>query len=700
MALKAVTFGPFPEWWDRDPGEEFARIRRAGFNAIRVYERPDRAMLDLALEHELWVIVTLPWSWGRDFCYHHELFDEALAQQAGFLQELGNHPALALLLVANEIPPDMVRWMGAVRVRESLEQMIREARRIAPDVLYGYANFPTTEYLEPANADVTCFNVFLENQTAFEDYIAHLHVVAGDRPLMLGEIGLDTQSHDEERQREILEAQFFSASREGVAGVTVYAWSDAWQNNGREMTEWSFGLTRRDGSEKPALLALQKLSPMLVEVRPQVDQGTMISVIVCVYNGASRIADCLESLQKVNYRNYEVIVVDDGSEDESAAVAEEFDGVKVLREPHRGLSAARNAGARAAKGAWLAYTDDDCVVDEDWLGWAARLFRRNELGAIGGPNLVPQAKGWQEAAVESASGGPSHVLTSDTLAEHIPGCHFMIRRSVLLDLGGFDKRFTSAGDDVDLCWRLLDGGWKIGFAPQSYVIHRRRLSLWKYVKQQRGYGRAERALLEKWPQKFTRSGQIEWSGVIYSGAAARVSEGAFIYHGAMGAEPFQSLAVKVMPLRPLRTPYDQWWVRLGMRTAENVARLWRDWERSGAMMMRRARRSKRQRTTSRHGKWRRYSDDLVSRDRGMQLGMWAHESAEGLTRWDFLKRLRDAGWTPIADDMHWDLGRRGARLLIATEQSSENVTTTLFRLEAHADEYERREKRVRGVLGG
>lgn len=652
-------------------------------------------MLDFAQAHGLWVIATLPWGWGRDFLYHHRIFDEALHQQTRFLQELGDHPALAMLLVANEIPPDMVRWMRPVAVRESLEQMIREAREVAPDVLYGYANFPTTEYLEPANADVSCFNVFLEDEQAFANYLGHLHVVAGDRPLVLGEIGLDTQRNSEQDQADLLVAQVVAAFRTGVAGVTLYAWSDAWQNNGREMTEWSFGLTRRDGSPKPALERLGRTLPVFAEVRPQADQGVRISVVVCCYNGAERIGACLQSLQKLNYRNYEIIVADDGSEDDTADIAEAFNGVQVLRLKHRGLSAARNAGAHAATGEWIAYTDDDCVVDEDWLGWAATAFGEADVAAIGGPNLVPQAQGWQEAAVESAVGGPSHVLMSDRRAEHIPGCHFIVRRDVLLEIGGFDRRFVAAGDDVDLCWRLMEAGHEIAFVPQSYVIHRRRLTLWKYIKQQRGYGRAEAMLLRKSPERFARNGQIEWSGVIYTGSTARVSDGAIIYHGEMGVAPYQSLAMKVMPLRPLSAQYDRWWVRCCLQVAEWVAQEWRRWHRTGALEWRRWRRIRRRRTTG----WKTYADQMDAGQVKVEVVEWSVTSQDGLARWDFLEILRENDWYAHGDEMRWDVAKQGTKLLLATEQTEGSKTTTLFRAQVVKGQGERVRSELERVLG-
>jgi Predicted glycosyltransferases len=104
--------------------------------------------------------------------------------------------------------------------------------------------------------------------------------------------------------------------------------------------------------------------------------------------------------------------------------------------------------------------------------------------------------------VAAAPGGPIHVLLSDRRAEHIPGCNSAFRREALEAVGGFDRRFRAAGDDVDLCWRLQERGWSIGFSPSAMVWHHRRNSVRTYWRQQKGYGRAEAILERKWPERY------------------------------------------------------------------------------------------------------------------------------------------------------------------------------------------------------
>ena len=112
----------------------------------------------------------------------------------------------------------------------------------------------------------------------------------------------------------------------------------------------------------------------------------------------------------------------------------------------------------------IAYTDSDCVADPNWLIHLVHQLTRSGAAAVGGPNLTPE-DGWLAACVAAAPGQPTHVLVSDQVAEHIPGCNMAFRREALEAINGFDPQFRKAGDDVDICWRLQHEGLLITFAP-------------------------------------------------------------------------------------------------------------------------------------------------------------------------------------------------------------------------------------------
>ncbi len=92
-------------------------------------------------------------------------------------------------------------------------------------------------------------------------------------------------------------------------------------------------------------------------------------MIVCTHNGHAFLPECLRALSELRYPNYEVIVVDDGSKPGIEQIVRAAGNARYRQQPHRGLSAARNLGAKEARGEILAYTDDDCVPDRDWLDY-------------------------------------------------------------------------------------------------------------------------------------------------------------------------------------------------------------------------------------------------------------------------------------------------------------------------------------------
>jgi hypothetical protein len=118
-----------------------------------------------------------------------------------------------------------------------------------------------------------------------------------------------------------------------------------------------------------------------------------------------------------------------------------------------------------------------------------------------------------------------------------------VRRSRLEAIGGFDPRFRTAGDDVDLCWRLQERGWTVGFSPAALVWHHRRNSAPAYWRQQVGYGRAEALLEAKWPEKFNAAGHLSLSGRMYGRGQLAVlgDRRGRIYQGTWGRASFQSL---------------------------------------------------------------------------------------------------------------------------------------------------------------
>jgi GT2 family glycosyltransferase len=544
LHVRGVTYGTFRpfEGCAFPPQDtvrrDFKAMVEAGANALRTYLPPPRWLLDLADEYHLHVMVGLAWEQHVAFLDDSELTEEIVAKVVRQVRECESHPAVLCYAIGNEIPAPIVRWHGKDKVERFLERLYREAKAADPQALFTYVNYPTTEYLELPFLDLAAFNVFLEDEDTFESYLARLQNLCGDRPLLIAEVGIDSRRHGEEAQAEILDWQIRHAFGTGAAGVFVFSWTDEWHRGGHDVAEWDFGLVDRARRPKASLAAVRETfasTPFACD-----GPWPRVSVIVCTHNGASTLAECLEGVRGLSYPDFELIVVDDGSGDDSAAIAHTH-GATVVAMDHCGLSAARNAGVERSTGAIVAFLDDDAFPDPDWLRYLAAALREDGHAGVGGPNLPPE-DGAVAECVAAAPGGPIHVLISDREAEHVPGCNMAFRKAALEGIGGFDERFRVAGDDVDVCWRLQEAGWTLGFSAGAVVMHRRRDSIRRYLKQQYGYGKAEALLERKWPSRYNQVGSSRWSGRIYdsppSGTAGRR---AMVRYGTWGSGLFQSI---------------------------------------------------------------------------------------------------------------------------------------------------------------
>jgi len=556
-----VTYGPFPENKKGEPlpepeqaEEDFARMKDAGINALRVYHVPPRWMLDLAAQKGLYVLAGIPWPQHLCFLDQYEVCEAIKREVRKAARRHRGHSALLAWFIGNEIPSHIVRWHGLARVEKFLAELCAIIRAEDPDVLVTYANYPSTEYLELPFLDFLSFNLYLHDETSFSAYVKRLQNKAGALPLVLSELGMDSQRQGEEGQAAFLDWQLTRAFALGVSGTVAFAWTDEWATGGQTVADWAFGMVRADRTPKPAYeAAARAFSQPLPPLPPSLP---FISVVVCAYNAEATLPGCLASLAQLNYPKFEVIVVDDGSTDATGLLADahaaRFARFRVLHQPNLGLSAARNAGLHASAGTGsdlVAYTDADCEVDPHWLHYLALAMADNRFAAVGGPNLPPPEDNLTAACVAVSPGAPAHVLLSDDVAEHIPGCNMAFRKERLCEIGGFDPLYRVAGDDVDVCWRLQERGQRIGFAAAMCVWHHRRNTIRAYCKQQRGYGRAEALLIPKHTRRFNRLGDSRWQGHIYGDSSYYFLGRRFvIYHGPFGLGLFQTL------YRPLYSP--------------------------------------------------------------------------------------------------------------------------------------------------
>jgi GT2 family glycosyltransferase len=552
--VKGVSYGPFkpgPEGCPFPLGaaakRDFKVMCELGANTLRTFTPPPLEFLDLAAEAGLRVIVGVPWAQQVCFLEDPAMQRDARRRIGDAARQIGNHPAVFALFIGNETPPDVVRWQRADRVQDFMRSLYETAKSEAAETLVSYANFPPTEYLDLDFLDFLSFNIYLHREPDFRRYLMRLQNLAEDRPLLLSEFGLDSIRETPEGQAETLRWQVRAAFELGVAGSVIFSFTDDWYalswetGGGFQVEDWAFGLVDVERNPKPSFHAVQETFAAPIPAIPP--DPPMISVVVCSYNADRTMEPCLRSLADLPYPNYEVIVVNDGSTDKTLEIARRFEGghIRIVDQANMGLSAARNVGIAEARGEIVAYTDSDCVVDPDWLTYLAYKFRDGFV-AVGGPNFPPPEESLVPSAVAVSPGGPTHVLLNDDVAEHIPGCNMAFKKAALEEINGFDVLYTAAGDDVDLCWRLQNAGYAIGFSPVAMVWHFRRNTVRAYLKQQMGYGKAEALLYFKHPFRFNLLGQSRWLGRIYGGLTTTFfSRGPVIYYGAFGRGLFQTL---------------------------------------------------------------------------------------------------------------------------------------------------------------
>jgi GT2 family glycosyltransferase len=545
-----VTYGTFEP---RDDGALFPRrgqmkadlaaMHDAGFTVVRTYTEPPDDLLELAADWGLKVLAGTFWpDWryqlGASRRERQALEREALESVRRAARRLAGCECVLAVCLGNEIPSDVVRWVGEARVAHVVSELASTVREEDPDRLVTYANYPSSEYLPLTGLDFVTFNVFLERQEDLRRYLTRLHQVAGDVPLVLGELGLDAGSWGEAAQAAALDWQLGTALEQGVAGTCVFSWTDDWWVGGAPVDGWSFGLTRRDRRPRPALDVAQSWCGRgVADLRPK-DAWPSLSVVICAYNAEATLNECLLHTCALEYPRLEVIVVDDGSSDATGAIVSRHPRARLVTQVHAGLSVARNTGRSAARGEVIAYLDADAFPVPEWPYFLALGLEEPRVAAAGGPNVVPVSDSSVAQMVARAPGGPVQVMLSGDRAEHIPGCNLAFRRAALDAIGGFDPVYMAAGDDVDVCWKLLDRGWEIAFHPAALVWHHRRASVRGYLRQQVGYGKADALVAARHPDRFNALGAARWRGRIYGPAASGPQR---IYRGAFGTAAFQAV---------------------------------------------------------------------------------------------------------------------------------------------------------------
>jgi glycosyltransferase involved in cell wall biosynthesis len=203
-----------------------------------------------------------------------------------------------------------------------------------------------------------------------------------------------------------------------------------------------------------------------------------VSVVVPAYNEENLIGDCLGSILASDYRNLEIIVVDDRSEDRTADIACEYNVRLVRRLSRGGIAAARNDGIAAAKGEITAFVDADCIVDKAWLTLLLSHYTDDKITGVGG--LIKTRKSGIVASYRSFADRERWADRGDPVEiKYLPGGNSSYRTEVLRKVKGFDQAFAQprGHEAFEMGYRLTKDGYRLFGEPKAIVWHSREDSL-------------------------------------------------------------------------------------------------------------------------------------------------------------------------------------------------------------------------------
>ncbi len=213
-----------------------------------------------------------------------------------------------------------------------------------------------------------------------------------------------------------------------------------------------------------------------------------VSIIVPCYNSAATLRSCLAGLLKQNYPAFQVIVVDDGSSDDTVSIAKEYPVTLIRTSKNSGPGAARNLAIQESRTDLVVFFDSDCFVeDTDWLQRHVQMHQRPTIGIVGGgilgvgAGLVARADSYCHWLTNIPNAKPADITftSGPSLTKfscHLVSTNMSVKRQVFEKIGGFDEQFRT-GEDVDFCERTVRAGFTIRFQPDIIVKHWDRCNL-------------------------------------------------------------------------------------------------------------------------------------------------------------------------------------------------------------------------------
>lgn len=236
------------------------------------------------------------------------------------------------------------------------------------------------------------------------------------------------------------------------------------------------------------------------------DEKVRFSVIVPVYNRIDEVRDLLESLSRQTLKNFEVVIVEDGSTDRCQAEAESVENLRVryFYKENEGRSIARNYGMERAAGDYFIFFDSDCVIPEDYFAVLSRELDAKPVDCFGGPDSAHSSFTSTQKAINFAM--TSFLTTGGirggkmSLEKFVPRTFNMgFSRRVYERVGGFREMFS---EDIDMSTRIRNAGFSIALIRPAYVYHKRRVDFRKFLRQVYVFGMSRITLKLLYPDSL------------------------------------------------------------------------------------------------------------------------------------------------------------------------------------------------------
>ncbi len=383
---------------------------------------------------------------------------ERVAKAAKLLR---GHPALIAFLIDYKADDSGITKPGRGAAHRSLDAIVRGLRETNRGLMVGLKREAEATDVAVGDEDFTYLRVANMYPAGIGAALCSLHDRAGAHPLVI-EFGEEFPGQKE---------AVAGAYRFGAAGVVATATRPATSSGWQKIRMLSAG-------ELLPFADLDGADATIASATP------MVSIVVAARDDERTIGACLESIGRMEYSNYEIIVADEGSRDRSIEIAAAMPGVRVVRGK---FGAIGNEIVRSARGDMIAFTRADCVVDPEWLSIATATIIEGGYDVCSGPADFPhEGRGLALRMLSS--------LERRAGLEEAPrgdACNLIIRKSSLSTIDGAASPGADQGGGGDLCARILREGLSAGRCPAGFVWRQRDRSLAEFLRSRIRHGRDE-----------------------------------------------------------------------------------------------------------------------------------------------------------------------------------------------------------------